>query len=50
MAWLTVVAAGILEAGFTICLKLTHGFTRLATDRAVRRLLRRAASGCLPSG
>jgi quaternary ammonium compound-resistance protein SugE len=30
MAWLTVVAAGILEAGFAVCLKLSHGFTRLA--------------------
>lgn len=30
MAWLTVVAAGILEAGFAIRLKFSHGFTRLA--------------------
>jgi quaternary ammonium compound-resistance protein SugE len=29
MAWLIVVAAGILEAGFAICLKLSHGFSRL---------------------
>jgi len=29
MAWLIVVAAGILEAGFAVCLKLSHGFTRL---------------------
>jgi quaternary ammonium compound-resistance protein SugE len=29
MTWLIVVAAGILEAGFAVCLKLSHGFTRL---------------------
>jgi quaternary ammonium compound-resistance protein SugE len=29
MAWLIIVAAGILEAGFAICLKLSHGFSRL---------------------
>lgn len=29
MAWLTVIVAGILEAGFAVCLKLSHGFTRL---------------------
>lgn len=29
MAWLLVVAAGILETGFAVCLKLSHGFTRL---------------------
>ncbi len=28
MAWLIVAAAGVLEAGFAICLKLSHGFTR----------------------
>ncbi|MEV4945252.1 multidrug efflux SMR transporter [Streptomyces sp. NPDC053755] len=29
MAWLLVVFAGILETGFAVCLKLSHGFTRL---------------------
>lgn len=29
MAWVLVVVAGILEAGFAVCLKLSHGFTRL---------------------
>lgn len=29
MAWLLVVIAGLLETGFAICLKLSHGFTRL---------------------
>ncbi len=29
MAWLIIVVAGLLEAGFAICLKLSHGFTRL---------------------
>jgi quaternary ammonium compound-resistance protein SugE len=29
MAWLLVVVAGILETGFAVCLKLSHGFTRL---------------------
>ncbi|MGW1885095.1 DMT family transporter [Streptomyces sp. NPDC001970] len=29
MAWLLVVVAGLLETGFAICLKLSHGFTRL---------------------
>src|SRR3954453_5846710 len=29
MAWLLVVVAGLLEAGFAICLKLSHGFSRL---------------------
>src|SRR6478672_115096 len=29
MAWLLVVLAGLLETGFAICLKLSHGFTRL---------------------
>ena len=28
MAWLLVVVAGILETGFAVCLKLSHGFTR----------------------
>ncbi len=32
MAWLLVVTAGLLETGFAISLKLSHGFTRpLAT-------------------
>ena len=29
MAWLLVVVAGMLETGFAVCLKLSHGFTRL---------------------
>ena len=29
MAWLLVVVAGLLETGFAVCLKLSHGFTRL---------------------
>jgi quaternary ammonium compound-resistance protein SugE len=29
MAWLMVVLAGLLETGFAINLKLSHGFTRL---------------------
>jgi quaternary ammonium compound-resistance protein SugE len=29
MAWVLVVVAGLLETGFAICLKLSHGFTRL---------------------
>jgi Small Multidrug Resistance protein len=29
MAWLIVIAAGILEAGFAIFLKLSHGFRRI---------------------
>ncbi|MEU2332901.1 multidrug efflux SMR transporter [Streptomyces sp. NPDC006654] len=29
MAWLLVIVAGILETGFAVCLKLSHGFTRM---------------------
>lgn len=29
MAWLLVVVAGLLESGFAVCLKLSHGLTRL---------------------
>ncbi|MFI0900101.1 DMT family transporter [Streptomyces sp. NPDC020983] len=29
MAWLLVVVAGLMETGFAVCLKLSHGFTRL---------------------
>jgi quaternary ammonium compound-resistance protein SugE len=29
VAWFLVVIAGLLETGFAICLKLSHGFTRL---------------------
>lgn len=29
MAWLLVVVAGLLETGFAVCLKLSHGFSRL---------------------
>ncbi len=29
MAWLLIVAAGLLETGFAVCLKLSHGFTRV---------------------
>jgi quaternary ammonium compound-resistance protein SugE len=30
MAWFLVVVAGLLETGFAICLKQSHGFTRIA--------------------
>jgi quaternary ammonium compound-resistance protein SugE len=30
MAWLIVVIAGLLETGFAISLKQSHGFTRMA--------------------
>jgi quaternary ammonium compound-resistance protein SugE len=29
MAWLMVVAAGLLETGFAVCLKLSDGLSRL---------------------
>jgi len=29
MPWLLVVVAGLFEAGFAVCLKLSHGFSRL---------------------
>jgi quaternary ammonium compound-resistance protein SugE len=29
MAWLLLVLAGLFETGFAICLKLSHGLTRL---------------------
>ncbi|AEW96436.1 MULTISPECIES: DMT family transporter [Streptomycetaceae] len=29
MAWLLVVVAGLMETGFAVCLKMSHGFTRL---------------------
>jgi quaternary ammonium compound-resistance protein SugE len=29
MVWLTLIAAGLLEVGFTTFIKLSHGFTRL---------------------
>jgi quaternary ammonium compound-resistance protein SugE len=29
MAWFLVVVAGVFETGFAVCLKLSHGFTRL---------------------
>lgn len=28
MAWLLIVMAGLLESGFAVCLKLSHGLTR----------------------
>ncbi|HEV3174176.1 MAG TPA: multidrug efflux SMR transporter [Actinocrinis sp.] len=28
MAWLLVVVAGLLEMGFAVCLKQSHGFSR----------------------
>ena len=28
MAWLLVVLAGLLETGFAVCLKQSHGFSR----------------------
>jgi len=29
MAWVLVITAGLLETGFAVCLKLSHGLTRL---------------------
>lgn len=29
MSWLLVIVAGLLETGFAVCLKLSHGLTRL---------------------
>jgi len=29
MAWVLVVIAGLLETGFAVCLKLSHGFSRV---------------------
>jgi quaternary ammonium compound-resistance protein SugE len=29
MAWLLVIVAGLLETGFAVCLKMSHGFTRI---------------------
>jgi quaternary ammonium compound-resistance protein SugE len=29
MAWLLVVIAGLLETGFAVCLKQSHGFSRI---------------------
>ena len=29
MSWLLVVIAGLLEMGFAVCLKQSHGFSRL---------------------
>jgi quaternary ammonium compound-resistance protein SugE len=29
MVWLLVIVAGLLETGFAVCLKLSHGFSRL---------------------
>ena len=29
MAWFLVVVAGLLETGFAVCLKQSHGFTRI---------------------
>jgi quaternary ammonium compound-resistance protein SugE len=29
MAWLLVIVAGLLETGFAICLKLSHGLSRI---------------------
>jgi quaternary ammonium compound-resistance protein SugE len=29
MAWLLLIAAGLLETGFAVMLKLSHGFTRI---------------------
>ncbi|WP_042384406.1 DMT family transporter [Streptacidiphilus melanogenes] len=29
MAWLLVIIAGLLETGFAVCLKLSHGFTNI---------------------
>ena len=29
MAWVLLIAAGVLETGFAVMLKLSHGFTRI---------------------
>jgi len=29
MAWLLLISAGVLETGFAVMLKLSHGFTKL---------------------
>ena len=29
MAWLLIVLAGLLETGFAVCLKMSHGFPKL---------------------
>jgi quaternary ammonium compound-resistance protein SugE len=29
VAWLLVITAGLLETGFAVCLKLSHGLSRL---------------------
>lgn len=29
MAWVLVIIAGLLETGFAVCLKQSHGFTRI---------------------
>jgi quaternary ammonium compound-resistance protein SugE len=29
MAWLLLIVAGLLETGFAVCLKLSHGFSRV---------------------
>ena len=29
MAWLLIVIAGLLETGFAVCLKQSHGFSKL---------------------
>jgi len=29
MAWVLVIIAGLLETGFAVCLKQSHGFSRL---------------------
>jgi quaternary ammonium compound-resistance protein SugE len=29
MAWLLLIVAGLFETGFAICLKLSHGLTRI---------------------
>lgn len=49
MAWLTVNVAGILEAGFAVCLKLSHGFTRL-TPTALLAVFALSSFGLLTLG
>ena len=34
MAWIVLVVSGLLEAGWAIALKLSHGFTRLGPSLA----------------
>jgi quaternary ammonium compound-resistance protein SugE len=56
MAWLLLIVAGLLEAGWAIGLKYTHGFTRLwpsvltIAGIAISMLLLSIAARTLPIG